>query len=49
MKLFFNLFILFGVFDTICYCLAKYPERTFHWYYKLVGGGIVALIKFGKD
>lgn len=41
-------FFLFGTADVIAYRKAKYPERC-KWYYTyIIGGGIVALLKYGK-
>ncbi len=41
--------ILFLIGDCICYCIAKYPERTESFMYKLPIGGYVALRRFGRD
>lgn len=41
--------VTFCCLDLKAYCAAKYPERSTKWYYKLPGGGIAALIKFGFD
>jgi uncharacterized membrane protein len=41
--------LVIGYVDAVCYYFAKWPERASSPWYKLIGGGIVALIRFGID
>lgn len=40
-------FIVFSVLDIAAYTLAPYSERS-RWFYRLPGGGFVALCKKSK-
>jgi hypothetical protein len=41
--------VVFCIADVVAYCFAAYPERARTFWYKLPGGGFVALYKFGRE
>lgn len=40
--------IIFVVVDSTLYGLAKYPERSQHWYSIFPGSGVIVIILHGR-